>query len=53
MGQKVRPTGFRVGIMTGWASSWYASKADFSELLLEDVKIRKFIKTKFKRSGVS
>jgi small subunit ribosomal protein S3 len=53
MGQKVRPTGFRVGIMTGWASSWYASKADFSELLLEDVKIRKYIKTKFKRSGVS
>ena len=53
MGQKVRPTGFRVGIMTGWASSWYAGKQDFSELLLEDVKIRKFIKTKFKRSGIS
>jgi small subunit ribosomal protein S3 len=43
MGQKVRPTGFRVGIMTGWASAWYANKHDFSELLVEDFKIRKFI----------
>ena len=53
MGQKVRPTGFRVGIMTDWGSTWYANKADFSELLLEDLKIRKYIKAKFKRSGVS
>ena len=36
MGQKVRPTGFRVGIMTDWMSNWYASKADFCELLVED-----------------
>jgi len=43
MGQKVRPTGFRVGIMTGWASAWYANKHDFAELLVEDFKIRKFI----------
>jgi len=41
MGQKVRPTGFRVGIMTDWLSTWYATKADFSELLIEDRKIRK------------
>jgi small subunit ribosomal protein S3 len=53
MGQKVRPTGFRVGIMTGWASQWFAGKADFSDLLLEDAKIRKYIKKKFKRSGIS
>ena len=43
MGQKVRPTGFRVGIMTDWVSAWYASKQDFSELLVEDAKIRAFI----------
>ena len=43
MGQKVRPTGFRIGIMEGWKSQWYASKQDFSDLLIEDVKIRRFI----------
>lgn len=43
MGQKVRPTGFRTGIMQPWASAWYASKQDFSELLVEDFRIRKFI----------
>jgi len=53
MGQKVRPTGFRTGIMTGWQSQWFAGKADFSDLLLEDAKIRKYIKKKFKRSGIS
>ena len=44
MGQKVRPTGFRTGIMIDWLSYWYASKQDFAELLVEDQKIRKFIK---------
>ena len=53
MGQKVRPTGFRTGIFADWASQWYAAKADFSELLLEDAKIRSYIKKKFKRSGIS
>ncbi|MFO0848101.1 MAG: 30S ribosomal protein S3 [Gemmataceae bacterium] len=43
MGQKVRPTGFRTGIMQPWASAWYANKQDFSELLVEDFRIRKFI----------
>ena len=43
MGQKIRPTAFRTGIMVGWASQWYANKKDFSDLLIEDVKIRKFI----------
>lgn len=43
MGQKVRPTGFRTGIMTDWQSRWFASKAEFSELLVEDFKIRKHI----------
>src|SRR5437764_13757967 len=53
MGQKVRPTGFRVGIMTDWLSNWYANKQDFAELLVEDTKIRAFIKRKYRRSGVA
>lgn len=50
MGQKIRPTGFRTGVMVGWSSSWYANKQDFSDLLLEDQKIRKFIKKQYKTS---
>ncbi len=53
MGQKVRPTGFRTGIMTDWQSRWYATKADFAELLVEDQKIRAFVKKKYSRSGIS
>src|SRR5262249_23933657 len=51
--QKVRPTGFRTGIMSEWLSNWYASKADFAELLLEDNKIRKYVKKRYKGSGIS
>jgi small subunit ribosomal protein S3 len=53
MGQKVRPTGFRTAIMTDWRSQWYASKADFSELLVEDQKIRNFIKDHYAKAGLS
>lgn len=53
MGQKVRPTGFRTGIMTDWLSHWYASKQDFAELLVEDQKIRKFVKKRYRRSGIA
>jgi small subunit ribosomal protein S3 len=53
MGQKVRPTGFRTGIMVDWLSNWYASKQDFSELLVEDFKIRKYVKKRYKGSGIS
>ncbi len=53
MGQKVRPTGFRVGIFTDWQSQWYANKQDFAELLVEDFKIRKFVKKKYGRSGIA
>lgn len=45
MGQKVRPTVFRTGIMQPWLSSWYASKQDFSDLLVEDFEIRKFVQS--------
>ena len=53
MGQKVRPTGFRTGIMVDWSSRWYASKQDFAELLVEDVKLRKFIKKHYSEAGIS
>ncbi len=45
MGQKVRPTGFRTGIMQTWLSTWYANKQDYSELLVEDIKVRKYVQT--------
>src|ERR1043166_1344456 len=53
MGQKVRPTGFRTGIMLDWQSTWFAGKQAFAELLLEDEKIRRAIKKKYGRSGIS
>jgi small subunit ribosomal protein S3 len=53
MGQKVRPTGFRTGIMTDWLSRWFASKHEFAELLVEDHKLRRFVKKRYGRSGIS
>ena len=53
MGQKVRPTGFRTGIMLDWQSTWFAGKQEFAELLSEDEKIRVHIKKKYGRSGIS
>jgi len=53
MGQKVRPTGFRTGIMVDWLSTWYATKADFSELLVEDHKIRRYVKRKYRDAQIS
>lgn len=49
MGQKVNPIGFRTGVVQGWKSRWYASKQEFAGLLLEDKKIREFIKEHPKR----
>lgn len=53
MGQKVNPHGLRVGIIRDWSSKWYSGKRDFSSLLIEDKKIRKYVKDKFYTSGVS
>ena len=54
MGQKTHPTGFRVGIIQPWVSSWYPEKkGDYPEYLAEDAKIRKFIKKKIYAAGVS
>jgi len=47
MGQKVRPTGYRIGVVEGWRSRWYAPKKEFGDLLLEDCKIRNFVKSKY------
>ena len=52
MGQKVRPTGFRIGIVEDWRSRWYASKKEFGRLLIEDYKIREFVKTKYLYAGI-
>ena len=52
MGQKVNPHGLRVGIIKDWDTKWYAEK-DFADYLVEDVKIRKFIKKKLYTAGVS
>ena len=52
MGQKVNPVGLRVGIIRDWESKWYAGK-DFGDLLLEDVKIREYLKNKLKDAAVS
>ncbi len=52
MGQKVNPIGFRTGIMLGWKSRWYASKREFSDLLLEDFKIRKYVTDKYRFAGI-
>jgi small subunit ribosomal protein S3 len=51
MGQKVNPIGYRVGIMRPWLSRWFASKQEFAELLVEDQKIRDYIKRKRDNAG--
>lgn len=53
MGQKVNPHGLRVGIIKDWDTKWYANKKNFSEYLVEDTKIRKFIKDKLYSAGIS
>ena len=53
MGQKVHPTGARLGITTDWSSKWYADSKNFSDYLIEDQKIRKFLKKKLYAAGIS
>jgi len=53
MGQKVSPHGLRVGIIKDWDSKWFANKKDYSDLLIEDFKIRKHIKNKMYTAGIS
>ena len=53
MGQKVNPVGLRVGINRGWDSVWFAKKNEYGKLLIEDYKIREYIKKNVVNSGVS
>ena len=53
MGQKVHPTGLRVGVIKDWSSKWYANSKDFADNLVEDQKIRKFLKKKLFIAGIS
>lgn len=53
MGQKVHPKGLRLGIIKDWDGKWYADKKNFANLLLEDVKIRRYIKNKLYAAGIS
>ena len=53
MGQKVDPNGLRTGIIKPWSSKWYADKAHFADNIVEDDKIRKFIKKKYYEQAIS
>jgi small subunit ribosomal protein S3 len=52
MGQKVHPTGFRLGITFDWKSKWYTSAAEYSQKVLEDYKLRKYLKEKLANAGL-
>jgi small subunit ribosomal protein S3 len=53
VGQKVNPHGLRVGVIKDWNAKWYANKADFANNLVEDNKIRKFVKKELFAAGIS
>mmetsp|Transcript_9808 Transcript_9808/g.22611 ORF Transcript_9808/g.22611 Transcript_9808/m.22611 type:complete len:245 (-) Transcript_9808:12957-13691(-) len=53
MGQKVNPLGLRLGYIRGWDANWFTSKRDFSEKLLEDEKIRKYLRIRMEKGGIS
>ncbi|MCM0599734.1 30S ribosomal protein S3 [Periweissella fabalis] len=53
MGQKINPTGLRVGIIRDWDAKWYANNQDFANYLHEDLRIRKFIEQKLADASVS
>lgn len=53
MGQKINPHGLRVGVIKDWSSKWYANKHDFSINLVEDHKIRVYLKSTLKAAGIS
>lgn len=52
MGQKINPNGFRVGVTRDWTSRWFAKKAQFGDLLIEDDRIRRFIKEEYYFAGI-
>ncbi|MEC5216106.1 small subunit ribosomal protein S3 [Actimicrobium sp. GrIS 1.19] len=52
MGQKIHPTGFRLSVTRNWGSRWYAGNANFATMLIEDLKVRAYLKTKLKNASV-
>ena len=52
MGQKINPVGFRLGIVRGWDSNWYGGKT-FSDKLVEDQKIRKYVEARIPKGGIA
>lgn len=52
MGQKVNPTGFRIGVNKDWNSVWYAPKSQYGDLLLEDLKVREHVREKLSSAGI-
>ena len=53
MGQKVNPIGLRLGYIRGWDSNWFASNKNFSDKLMEDEKIRKYLEARMAKGGIS
>ena len=53
MGQKVHPTGIRLGIVKDWTSKWYAGNGDYADYLYTDLKVRDFLKKKLAQASVS
>lgn len=53
MGQKIHPIGFRLGIQRIWTAKWYGSNKNFSTMLLEDIKVREYLKKKLAHASVS
>ncbi|NOT57002.1 MAG: 30S ribosomal protein S3 [Deltaproteobacteria bacterium] len=52
MGQKVHPKGFRIGVIEGWESRWFAEK-EYANLLHDDIKVRDFIKKRLQHAGIA
>ena len=52
MGQKVNPTGLRIGVIKNWESRWYANDKDFATTLVEDYKLREFLLKTLAPAGV-
>ena len=52
MGQKIHPTGFRLAVQRHWTSRWYANSKNFPGMLLEDIKVREFLKKKLSHAAV-
>lgn len=53
MGQKIHPTGYRLPVTRAWASRWYATSRNFSQMLAEDLKVREYLKDRLKNAAVS